>query len=92
MLLSDLIISFLLVSAGIASILIYRSLFRFILGIFSASLGAVYLLSSLQFSSPAIVIIASILGISEAVLISFLLSLARSRRVEDFDELREHSG
>ncbi|MEM0021817.1 MAG: hypothetical protein QW039_05335 [Fervidicoccaceae archaeon] len=86
------ILSSLLISAGIAAILTYRSLFRFILGIFSASIGAVYLISSICPSSFAIVLIASISGISEAVLISFLISLSKSRKVEDFDELREHSG
>jgi|GEM_PF-2516283 len=84
----SLFISFLLVSAGIATILTYRTLFRFILGVFSASLGAIYLLSSMCSSEFAVVLIVSITGISEAVLISFLISLARIKKVEDFDELK----
>lgn len=81
-----LFVSFVLMFAGIASILKYRSLFRFIIGIFSSSLGVVYLLAMSCLPYFSVVLIASIIGISEAVLISFLIALSKSKEVEDFDE------
>ncbi|MGC8679664.1 MAG: hypothetical protein ACP5TH_07730 [Fervidicoccaceae archaeon] len=84
-----LFVSTALIASGIASILTCRSLFRFIIGMFSASLGTVYLLAMSCLPLYTVALIASITGMSEAVLISFLILLSKRRVVEDFDELRE---
>lgn len=84
-------ISVMFIGSGIASILTYRSLFRLILGMISASLGAVYLLAVSCLPYYSVVLVAGAAGISEAALISFLIVLSKRREVEDFDELRSSS-
>jgi len=88
----SIVISAMFIGSGIASIITFRSLFHLILGMISTSLGAVYLLAVSCLPYYSVVLVAGVVGMSEAVLISLLIVLSRRRKVEDFDELKTFSG
>ena len=88
----SLFVALALMSMGIAGILVCRSLFRLVMGVFTSSLGLVYLAAMSFMPFHAVILVASISGMTEAVLISFLILLSKHMRVEDVDELRGISG
>jgi NADH:ubiquinone oxidoreductase subunit K len=88
----SLFVALALMLVGIAGIIVSRSLFRLVMGVFTSSLGLVYLAAMSFMPFYAVILVASISGMTEAVLISFLVLLSKHLRVEDVDELRDISG
>ncbi|ADP77430.1 hypothetical protein Mfer_0631 [Methanothermus fervidus DSM 2088] len=82
----------LLLYGGMATILFGKNIFRLILGIstieISVILFASILISMFGFLQWIIIISASVLVASEAVLVAFIVSLSKRIKIREIDELK----
>ncbi|MEL9940344.1 MAG: hypothetical protein QW632_04510 [Ignisphaera sp.] len=91
-----LIPSLILFFAGIIAIIQWKNMLKTLIGFLSIELSilllAAVLLSNLETAQWIIIVLTSLFGGGEAVLISFMISLARKFKIENIDELSSMRG